>query len=204
MGDRSGVDRVARALFYLQIPLIAISTTLLAVIGWKIQPMLAEYRQLQAKIANSSEEKQRLDSEIALQTSTLEQLKGAISRSGNKSLNETANRIFAANTALKGFKVGLYYLSSDSLTEQRAMGLEQKLTEYGVFVQRYPKDQDFLKTFPDSDEIIFDDPPQREQANALLDVLKSIDPGRPYQLRSSTKKPANFITLHLRTSASGK
>ena len=53
MGDSSGVDRVARGLFYLQIPLIAISTTLLAVIGWKIQPMLAEYHQLQATIASS-------------------------------------------------------------------------------------------------------------------------------------------------------
>ena len=83
------------------------------------------------------------------------------------------------------------------------MDLEGKLSGYGV-AQLYPKDQDFLQTFPDSDEIIFDDRHKGSKRMLYWMFFKSIDPEHAYQLRSSTQKPANFITLHLRTGTSGK
>jgi hypothetical protein len=114
VAGRFSSDKVARSLLLLQIPLVAIATGLLGIVGWKLPPMLEQYRTLQQQIP-------LLDREIAERTQTLDQLKVLIEESADKRTKDGANKIFA-NSSLQGFTAGIYYLSSDDAPGRKGVG----------------------------------------------------------------------------------
>jgi hypothetical protein len=107
---------------------------------------------------------------------------------------------------LSGFKIGIYFLNTDVGLTQRAESLQLMLKRSGVpaEVQLYPEPRDFLSRLPipRADEVRYEDVYEAAQGEALLTILKTIDPSHTYRSRIVQNRTPNFITIFLKASPS--
>jgi hypothetical protein len=146
------------------------------------------------------EENRLLDEQIRSSSAILRQLNQAIAESKDKTLTAKAEVIQA--TALGGFKIGIYYLAGNKNGQMRAEALQQKLiaAKCPADLQLYPKPRTFFEEvqLPLADEIRYEPDYEDAQAQALLVLLKHIDPRTEYVLRSVRNRTPQFISIFMK------